>query len=236
VHRARDPTARRRGRRQAIMSDISPAFARILVVDDHPIVRLGMRQMLAAEGFMVCAEADSVRDAIDFATAFAPDLALVDLSLEDGSGLELIRTLRLSAPRTRLLVISIHDEVLFAERVLRAGAHGYIMKQQAIHGLVHAVREVLAGRLFVSPNIAQHLLGRLAGDQPANADLLGGLTDRELEIFELIGRGLNTASIAERLNVSVKTVETHRGNIKTKLDLKDATDLIRLAATWTEHV
>jgi DNA-binding NarL/FixJ family response regulator len=129
-----------------------------------------------------------------------------------------------------------HDEALFAERALRAGARGYIMKQEAIDGLVHAIREILAGRRYVSQRMSQHLLERLGKDSTVTGSRLGNLTDRELEVFELIGRGLSTAAIADRLQVSVKTVETYRSNIKTKLDLKDATDLIRFAATWTERL
>jgi DNA-binding NarL/FixJ family response regulator len=129
-----------------------------------------------------------------------------------------------------------HDEALFAERALRAGARGYIMKQEAIDGLVHAIREVLAGRRYVSQRMSQHLLERLGKDSTVTGSRLGNLTDRELEVFELIGRGSSTAAIADRLHVSVKTVETYRSNIKTKLDLKDAIDLIRFAATWTERL
>ena len=210
--------------------------ARILVVDDHPIVRLGIRQVIAAEpGLTVFDEADSAEAALARAGA-RPDLAIVDLSLADGHGLDLIRSLREVAPDTRVLVLSMHDEALFAERALRAGAHGYLMKQEGIEGLVQAIRVILSGRRFVSPRMAQRLLERLSQDCPMEGDRLGGLTDRELEVFEMIGRGFGTAAIAARLAVSVKTIETHRSNIKTKLDLKDATDLIRFAATWVERL
>jgi DNA-binding NarL/FixJ family response regulator len=218
------------------MSHDTPA-ARVLIVDDHPIVRLGIRQMIAAEPQLaICGEADSARAALELLKSLRPDLAVVDLSLKDGSGLDLIRSLREAAPDTRVLVLSMHDEALFAERALRAGARGYIMKQEAIDGLVHAIQEVLAGRLYVSERMSQQLLERLGKDAPVTGNRLGNLTDRELEVFELIGRGLSTAAIAARLQVSVKTVETYRSNIKTKLDLKDATDLIRFAATWTERL
>jgi DNA-binding NarL/FixJ family response regulator len=209
---------------------------RILVVDDHPIVRLGIRQMIAAEPQLtICGEAESAAAALELVKS-KPDLAIVDLSLEDGNGLELIRALREAAPGTRVLVLSMHDEALFAERALRAGARGFIMKQEAIGGLVHAIKQVLAGRLFVSERMSQHLLERFGHDAPAAGDRLGNLTDRELEVFELIGRGLSTAAIADRLDVSVKTIETYRSNIKSKLDLKDATDLVRFAATWTQRL
>jgi DNA-binding NarL/FixJ family response regulator len=219
------------------MSPASSAAARILVVDDHPVVRLGIRQMVSTDpGLSVCGEAESAAQALQLAIASNADLAIVDLSLEDGSGLGLIRSLRETVPELKLLVLSMHDEALFAERALRAGAHGYIMKQEAIDGLVHAIREVLAGRRFVSARMSQLILARLDPDASFSSDRLGSLTDRELEVFELIGRGLNTAAIADRLRVSVKTIETYRSNIKTKLDLKDATELIRYAATRVERV
>jgi DNA-binding NarL/FixJ family response regulator len=219
------------------MTHDSETPARVLVVDDHPIVRLGIRQMIATEPRLtICGEAESVPAAIELLKALKPDLALVDLSLEDGSGLELVRACREIAPDTRVLVLSMHDEALFAERALRAGARGYLMKHEAIDGLGHAIQEILAGRLFVSARMSQHLLERLGTDTPVTGSRLGNLTDRELEVFELIGRGLSTAAIADRLQVSVKTIETYRSNIKTKLNLKDATDLIRFAATWTERL
>lgn len=217
------------------MNPGTSAPVRILIVDDHPIVRLGIRQMIAADPHLtVCGEAESGREALQL-VASKPDLAIVDLSLEDGHGLELIRRLREAVPDLRVLVLSMHDEALFAERALRAGARGYIMKQEAIGGLVHAIREVLSGRVFVSKRMSQRLLERV-GQPSAPGDPLGNLTDRELEVFELIGRGLSTAAIADRLDVSIKTVETYRSNIKTKLDLKDATDLIRFATAWTERL
>jgi DNA-binding NarL/FixJ family response regulator len=219
------------------MSRAQSRSVRILVVDDHPIVRLGIRQMIAADPTLtISGEAESMAAALQLVESLNPDLALVDLSLEEGTGLELIRSLRKAAPNTRILVLSMHDEALFAERALRAGAHGYIMKQEAINGLIHAIQEVVAGRLFVSSHMSQQLLGRLGPSAAASGDRLGNLTDREFEVFELIGRGLSTTAIADRLNVSIKTVETYRSNIKSKLDLKDATDLIRFAVTWTARL
>jgi DNA-binding NarL/FixJ family response regulator len=219
------------------VSGDSPHRTRILVVDDHPIVRLGIRQMLAAEPDLeVYGEAASADAARQFIERTPPDLAVIDLSLEQGSGLELIRTLRASAPTLPVLVLSMHDEALFAERVLRAGARGYIMKREAITGLVGAIRQVLSGRIYVSEHMAQAVLERLGHDGAAPDNPLATLTDRELEVFDLIGRGLSTAAIAEQIGVSIKTIETYRSNIKTKLNLKDATDLIRFAATWAERL
>jgi DNA-binding NarL/FixJ family response regulator len=207
-----------------------------LIVDDHPIVRLGIRQMIAAERDLeVCGEADTSDAAKQLTKSARPDLVIVDLSLAEGSGLDLIRWLRESMPTLPVLVLSMHDEALFAERVLRTGARGYIMKREAITGLVGAIRRVLSGRIYVSERIAQTVLERL-GHEVAPDSPLASLTDREIEVFDLIGRGLSTATIAEQLSVSIKTIETYRSNIKTKLNLKDATDLIRFAATWTERL
>lgn len=210
---------------------------RILVVDDHPIVRLGIRQMLAAEPDLdVCAEAESADAAKQLIVDAHPDLAIIDLSLAEGTGLDLIRSLRESMPTMPVLVLSMHDEALFAERVLRAGARGYIMKREAITGLVRAIRHVLSGRIYVSEGMAQAVLERLGHDGAAPDNPLANLTDRELEVFDLIGRGQSTGAIAEQMGVSIKTIETYRSNIKTKLNLKNATDLIRFAATWAERL
>jgi DNA-binding NarL/FixJ family response regulator len=210
---------------------------RILIVDDHPIVRLGVRQMLGSERDLeVCGEAESADAAKQFVASTRPDLAIVDLSLAEGTGLDLIRSLRESVPTLPVLVLSMHDEALFAERALRAGARGYIMKREAITGLVAAIRQVLAGRVYVSERMSQAILERLGREGAAPDNALAALTDRELEVFDLIGRGLSTSAIAEQLAVSIKTIETYRSNIKTKLNLKGATDLIRFAATWAERL
>lgn len=215
----------------------SAYLARILIVDDHPIVRLGIRQMLSADrGLSVCGEADSAEAALQLAKRSEADLAIVDLSLGDVTGLELIRQLHEAVPQVAVLVLSMHDEALFAERTLRAGARGYIMKHEAIDGLVGAIRHVLSGRIYVSERMSQGILERLSREELPSGGHLGNLSDRELEVFEMIGRGLSTAAIADQLGVSVKTIETYRSNIKTKLNLKDAADLIRFAATWTERL
>jgi DNA-binding NarL/FixJ family response regulator len=208
---------------------------RVLVVDDHPLIRAGIRQMISADGAIaICAEAESAEEALRLAQSNNPDLAIVDLALESGNGLDLTRALREAVPDMRVLVLSMHDENLFAERALRAGAHGYIMKREAIEGLINAIREVMAGRLFVSREMSQRLIERAGRMGPSLADPINSLTDRELEVLQLIGQGLNTADIADRLALSGKTIETYRSNIKTKLNLKDATELIRYAAAWTE--
>jgi DNA-binding NarL/FixJ family response regulator len=208
---------------------------RILVVDDHPIVRFGIRQMLDADpSLSICGEADSGHAALQRIESSHVDLAIVDLSLRDGSGLELIRAMRELDPALRILVLSMHDEALFAERALKAGAHGYVMKQESVTDLVRAIQEIRAGRVYVSDSMARSLSKR-PGDDASHGGRLESLTDREFEVFELIGRGLSTAAIADRLRVSIKTIETYRSNLKAKLDLKDAADLIRYAATWTER-
>jgi DNA-binding NarL/FixJ family response regulator len=196
-----------------------------------------MRQLIAAEpDLAICCEAETAEQALDLALTAKPDLAIVDLSLGAVHGLELVRQFHEAVPDMPVLVLSMHDEALFAERALRAGARGYIMKKSAIQGLIQAIRQVLAGKIYASESVSQEVLAGLGRNRPSPSSPLGGLTDRELEVFELIGRGVSTAGIADQLGVSVKTIETHRSNIKTKLKLKAATDLIRYATSWTEQL
>jgi DNA-binding NarL/FixJ family response regulator len=210
---------------------------RILVVDDHPIVRLGIRQMVSGEADLeICGEADSAAAALRMIATTQPHLAVVDLSLAQGTGLDLIRDLREEVPGLRVLVLSMHDERLFADRALRAGARGYIMKEEAIAGLIRAIREVIAGRIYVSAEIAQAALERIGHEGSGPPSSLESLTDRELAVFDLVGRGLSTAAIAEQLAISVKTVETYRSNIKAKLNLRDAAELIRFATACVERL
>jgi len=221
------------GGTSAAMKPSGGVQARVLVVDDHPVVRLGIRAMLSADAALsVVAEADSVETALELAKSPEIDLALVELSLGHGKGLELVRTLHQCVPDLPILVFSARDEVLFAERSLTAGARGYIMKREPIERLAGAIRQVLAGQIVVSDGLAQCLLER-AGTQVAGRGL-AHLTNRELEVLQMIGEGLNTAAIAQQLRLSVKTIETYRSNIKTKLGLRDATDLIRYAAAWIQ--
>ena len=209
--------------------------ARILIADDHPVVRLGIRQLISTDPRLtVAAEADSCESAIRIATGPGVDMAIVDLSLAGGNGLTAIRTIAEAVPGLPVLVLSMHDEELFAERVLGAGARGYIMKDASADDLLHAIHEVLAGRIHLSTAMSQSLLHRIGRTPSMPTSRLANLTDRELEVFQAIGRGMSTAAIAQQLKVSVKTIETYRSNIKTKLDLRDAADLIRFATTWTE--
>jgi DNA-binding NarL/FixJ family response regulator len=210
---------------------------RILVVDDHPIVRLGIEHLVTGHSDLtVCGEADSIDAGLRLAREHRPDLVTVDLSLTDGTGLDLVRGLHALDPALPILVLTVHDEALFAERALRAGARGYVMKREAVANLAAAIRRVLAGRLYVSERMSQIILeriGRAGTNTPQGR--LGNLTDRELEVLDLMGRGLNTTAVAGQLRVSVKTIETYRSNIKTKLDLKDANELIRFAASWVDR-
>ncbi|HEY1304858.1 MAG TPA: response regulator transcription factor [Vicinamibacterales bacterium] len=208
----------------------------VLVVDDHPVVRLGIRQMIAAEpDLSVCAEADTPDAALSACRSSHVDLAIVDLSLGSTSGLELIKVLHEEYPTLPILVLSMHDESLFAQRALRAGARGYLQKHEAIEGLVRAIREVVAGKVYVSDTVAQQVLAGLRGATSAPTDQLATLTDREIQVLERVGRGSSTAEIADDLGVSVKTIETYRSNIKAKLNLKSALDLVRYATSWIER-
>jgi DNA-binding NarL/FixJ family response regulator len=184
----------------------------------------------------VCCEADTAESALRLARNSKPDLVIVDLSLGNVTGLDLVRALHDADPGLPVLVLSMHDEFLFAQRALRAGARGYITKQEAIDGLIHAVREVLAGKIYLSEKASQRIFEGVRGATPESSDRLGGLTDRELQVFEMVGRGVATAAIADSLGISVKTVETYRSNIKTKLHLQDATELIRYATSWVERL
>ncbi|CAN5737630.1 response regulator transcription factor [soil metagenome] len=207
----------------------------VLIVDDHPILRHGIAQMVAREDDMlVCGEAGSVSEALEFIAANPVDLAIVDLSLDDRSGMELIRTVRLRHRHVRCLVWSMHDENLHAERALRAGASGYVMKQEATRKIITALRRVRDGHIYLSDALGSQLLQRLAGSASvpaANtaAQQLGVLSDRELEVLRLIGKGVKTGDIARILNRSVHTIEAHRANIKRKLALKSAGELAQYA-------
>ena len=213
----------------------SPAErARILIVDDHPIVRQGLKQLIDQQAdLVVCAEAGGVREALGAIAASKPDAAVVDLVLGDASGIELIKDIKARHPDVAILALSVHDEALYAERTLRAGAHGYIMKEGTTGELVTALRRVLAGTVYLSEKMTSAMVRQLvAGARPALAYSIDRLTDRELEVFELIGRGKSTREIAEALHLSPKTIETHCAHIKEKLGLKNHLDLVRRAVDW----
>jgi DNA-binding NarL/FixJ family response regulator len=207
---------------------------RILVVDDHPLMRHGVRELLERqEGLEVCGEADSVADALAGLESSNPDLVIVDISLRDGSGLELVEKLRDRDPSIATLAWSMHDEDLFAERALRAGAMGYVSKAASAGEMVQAARDVLSGKVAVSPAVAQRLLRTVGRDGSKSREGgIASLSNRELTVFELIGNGLTTRQIAERLQLSVKTIDSHRENIKAKLGLESSIELVRHAVLW----
>ena len=208
-----------------------PKKARVLLVDDHAVVREGLAQLLEGEpDLAVCGEAGSAEQALDVAARTRPDLAVVDISLGGVNGLELIKNLKALQPELRILVLSMHDESHFAERALRAGATGYVMKREARTQIMDAVRAVSAGQLFVSERIRASMLHQyLHGPPKGESSPISRLSDRELEVLTLLGRGESSKEIAARLHLSQKTVDSHRTHLKEKLNLGGASDLIRFA-------
>lgn len=214
-----------------------PVRSRVLLVDDHPVVRRGLALMIDAEpDLSIVGEAENYEQALDAIARLTPDVAVVDISLSGRSGIDLIKELRTKSPHLPVLVLSMHDESLQAERALRAGAKGYIMKREATANVIGAIRHVLKGGIYVSDRIGARLLGKMADAPPGVRSPLERLSDRELEIFNLIGQGLNPRTIAERFGLSIKTVEAHRENIKGKLGLASSNELIRYAVQhWLDQ-
>jgi DNA-binding NarL/FixJ family response regulator len=208
----------------------------VLIVDDHPMMRQGLAQLIDHEpDLSASAEADTAAQALNLIAARKPDLVLADISLPDKNGLELLKDIQVFHPDLPVLVVSMHDETLYAERALRAGARGYIMKQEGGTKLMQAIRQVLAGQIYVSEKMSARILELFSGHHPAGGDFpLEGLSDREFEIFQLIGAGKGTRDIAALLHLSVKTVEVHRANIKRKLKLNTGAEVVRYAIRWTE--
>ena len=209
---------------------------RIFIVDDHPIVRKGLAQLInQEEDLVICGEADNAETALETLKKVKPDLAIVDISLRGIDGFELTKLIRARFDNIPVLVISMHDESLFAERALRVGARGYIMKQEAIEKMMEAIRKVLRGELYVSERVSANIVKRFVdGKAEGVSSPEELLSDREMEVFQLIGQGFGTRQIADQLHVSVKTVETYRANIKEKLNLKNATELMKHAVHWIE--
>lgn len=209
---------------------------KILIVEDHPIFRMGMTELINREPDMeVCGHGEDVAEARTLIREQMPDMVVVDLSLKNSNGLDLVKEINDQYPRISCLVLSMHDESLHAERCILAGAKGYIMKQEASTSVVKAIREILAGNLHVSRPIMSHILNKFRNQPTAlHASPLNALTDREMEIFQFIGRGHASGEIAKRLNISVKTIGTHRERIKNKLNLKDSSTLVRHAVIWVE--
>ncbi len=220
--------------RTPCMNDVNQHKTRIMIVDDHPIVREGYSRLIEREpNLQVCAESDSKADALKQIMNAPPDLVIIDISLKDGSGLELIKDLKAQFKHIKMLTVSMHDENLFAERCIRAGALGFVNKQQAPEQLVTAIHRVLSGKVFLSSEITERMICRSIGSENfSDQSPIESLSDRELEVFEQIGLGETTRQIAQKLNLSPKTVETYRENIKHKLNLDNATELIRNAIQW----
>ncbi len=210
---------------------------RVLVVDDHPLVRYALTQLLNKTADLTCCgEADGVASARTAVTQLTPDFVLLDLSLGDGDGFALISEWRAALPAMKVVVISRHDEVVYAERSLRVGADGFVTKEESPDEVLRCIRLVLSGRRYVSDKIAVQVTKRLAEPSPSRGrEGIEGLSDRELQVFRMLGEGLNNKEIAQRLELSPKTVETYRDNIKRKLGLPDSVSLIRHAANWSDR-
>jgi len=208
---------------------------RILIVDDHPLVRAGLSSLIHQQPDMeICGETGKVGEALELVRERAPDLLIVDVSLADGSGLDLVKRLLAHDGGIRILVCSMHDEALFAYRALQAGAMGYIGKEEAATRVVEAIRRVLDGKIWLSANLTERVLQGISEKRPApKAATIDALSDRELAVFGLIGHGMGPSKIAELLHLSVKTIETHRENIKKKLNLRSGSELTRCALQWT---
>ncbi len=213
-----------------------PPPRRVLLIDDHPFMRAGLAQLINAQrDLIVCGEAGNPSEAFRSLAPVKPDLVLSDLTMPGRSGLEFIKDLKAVEPNLAVLVVSMHDEVVFAERALRAGARGYIMKEAGGENLLAAIRQVLRGEVYVSPRMSSRILNALAARRPrGSTSPIERLTDREFEVFQLIGQGKSTRDIAEQLHLSSKTVDVHRSHLKAKLGLKGATALIRHAVRWVE--
>lgn len=209
---------------------------KVLLVDDHPMMRGGLAQVINQQkDLMVCCEASDAREAMQRIASSKTDLAVVDISLEGKSGLELIKDIHALHPEVGILVMSMHDESLYAERALRAGARGYVMKKAGGEAVLQAIRQVLSGKLYVSERMSAQILDKFASVHSAkHRSPIEMLTDREFEVFKLIGEGCITREVAERLHISPKTVDVYRQNLKEKLKLPSATSLIQHAVRWVE--
>lgn len=215
---------------------MSVSKKKILVVDDHPMTRAGVVYLLGKqEDMIVCGEAGNPSEALAEISRSLPDLLLTDMTMPGRSGVEFVKDVHALHPDLPILVVSMHDEVIYAERALRAGTRGYIMKEAGGEKLLAAVRRVLSGQIYLSEAMAAKIFDNLSGKKPrGSSSPIEKLSDREFEVFQLIGRGKSTRDIAKQFHLSPKTVDVHRGHIKEKLELKDATSLIRYAVRWVE--
>lgn len=224
------------------MTKTNPAIptaktTRIVLVDDHPVVREGLAESINREtDLTVCGQAEDQRGALAVIQSTHPDLVVIDLMLRDSSGLELIKDIVRQWPQLLVLVVSMHDETLYAERVLRAGARGYITKQEATYHILQAIRQVLSGNIYLNERTASSILSRLAAKPELAGEVIPErLAERELQVFELTGQGLNTREIARQLRIDIKTVDTYRTRIKEKLSLESSSDLLKLAIRWNKQ-
>ena len=210
------------------------AKSKILVVDDHPMIREGLARLVADEqDLIICGQAEDAYEALKAISETKPDVVIIDISLKSSSGIELMKSVKAQYPKLPVLILSMHDEALYAERALRAGAMGYIMKQEASEKLLTAIRHVLGGQIFVSDKVSKRLIRKLArGKTEMVTSPVDNLSDRELEVFQLIGQGYGTSQIAEKLYLSIKTIETYRTHIKEKLNLADSHELLQYAIQW----
>ena len=210
--------------------------SKVLIVDDHPIVRHGLGELIARQPDLeMSGEAANVSEALRQVESNRPDVAVVDISLEGESGIELIEKIKALYPEVKVLVSSMHDEKTYAGRSLRAGALGYINKRESIRKVIDAVRQILRGEIYLSPQMATRLLHRAALGEPIDPDPRDTLSNRELEVFEMVGQGMTTQQIARKLHLSPRTVETHRKKIKTKLNLQNSAQLSRAAFQWVQE-
>ncbi len=211
---------------------------RIVIVDDHPLVRERLIELIDREPDLeVCGEAEDRHEALELIASTRPDMAIIDLTLKSSLGIELIKDLQIRQPEVKILVVSMQDEMIYAERCIRAGARGFITKQQASRHVMQAIRQVLAGDIYISQGVATQLISR-SFNKPGGAEplqLASLLTDRELQVFELIGKGHSTRQIGDLLILDTKTIETYRSRIKEKLGLKDGPELLQRAIAWVHH-
>jgi len=216
-------------------ADVDKDKTMILIVDDHPIVRQGLAELINHEQDLeVCGCAEDAPDALGIIKESVPDMVIVDISLKETSGMDLIKDIKAQYPKLPVLALSMHDESLYAERALRAGARGYVMKAEATEKVITAIRKILSGQIYVSDRMASKMVRKLVGGGPdPGVSAIERLSDRELEVFHLIGQGYGTRQIAERLHLSIKTIETYREHLKEKLNLADASELLQYAIQWT---
>lgn len=207
-----------------------------MIVDDHAIVREGMKRLIESEpDLIVCGEAEEATKALELAVSSRPDIAVLDIGLPGMSGLDLIKNLKTRIPGLLMLAVSTYDESVYAERAVRAGAKGYLMKKESALKIIDAIRKVLSGKLYLSPSVSESILGQVAGLEPGQGELVRRLSDRELQVFQMIGNGHKAKEIADALNLGVKTVESYKEQIKIKLNLESASALTQYAVEWSRH-